>query len=332
MKPPFTLSPKMLDLCSRINRLLGLYEGVHLSKPEPKLRKANRVRTIQASLAIEGNTLDIDQITAILDGKKVFGSTREILEVQNAVKAYEQIQNFKPNSSKSLRRAHQILMTGLIPDAGKWRSSNVGIFQGSKVAHTTPQAKQVPELMEHLFEFLETDEETHPLILSAVFHYELEFIHPFSDGNGRIGRLWQNVLLSKYHELFEFTPIETVVRERQSEYYKSLGASDKKGEATPFIEFSLTTIHEALESLQATIRPAPLSVGARLEIAFEKFAGVSFTRKAYLSVFKSISTATASRDLAFGVEHGKIEKTGEKALTQYRFRKNHSKSRHSSGL
>jgi Fic family protein len=316
MEPPYTLSPKMLNLCSEINRLLGQYDGVHLSKPEPKLRKANRVRTIQASLAIEGNTLDLDQVTAILDGKKVLGPKRDILEVQNAVRAYEQIQKFKPTSSKSLRRAHEILMMDLIPDAGKWRHTNVGIFQGSKVAHTAPQAKRVPELMEQLFNFLKAKAETHPLIVSAIFHYELEFIHPFSDGNGRIGRLWQSVLLSKYHALFEFTPIETVIRERQSEYYNSLGASDKKGEATPFIEFSLTIIHEALESLQSTIRPPPLSAGARLEIACEKFAGDAFNRKAYLLIFKSISTATASRDLAFGVEHGIIEKTGEQALAK----------------
>jgi Fic family protein len=298
---------------------------VHLSKPEPKLRKANRVRTIQASLAIEGNTLNLDQVTAILDGKRVLGPKRDILEVQNAVRAYEQIANFKPTSSKSLRRAHEVLMTGLIPDAGKWRNSNVGIFHGSKVTHTAPQAKRVPELMEQLFDFLKTEAETHPLILSAVFHYELEFIHPFSDGNGRIGRLWQTVLLSKYHELFEFTPIETVVRERQSEYYSSLGASDMKGDATPFIEFSLTTILDALESLKAIIRPAPLSAGDRLQIACVKFASDSFTRKTYLSIFKSISTATASRDLAFGVEQRKLEKTGEKALAKYKFLKNSSK-------
>ena len=324
MKPPYTLSPKMVNLCSEISRLLGQYEGVHLSKPEPKLRRANRVKTIQASLAIEGNTLSLDQVTAIIDGKRVLGPARDILEVQNAVKAYEQISDFKPTSQKSLRRAHATLMTGLIPDAGKWRNSNVGIFQGSKLTHTAPQAKRVPELMEQLFDFLKTEKDTHPLILSAVFHYELEFIHPFSDGNGRIGRLWQTVMLSKYHELFEFTPIETVVRERQSEYYGSLGASDKNGDATPFIEFSLTTIFDALQSLKAVIRPAPLSAGARLQIAFGKFGADLFTRKTYLSIFKSISTATASRDLALGVELRQLEKTGEKAVAKYKFLKGRS--------
>ena len=325
MKPHYELTSKILNLCSKINRLLGQHEGVHLSKPQPRLRKANRVRTIQASLAIEGNTLNLDQVTAILDGKRVLGPKRDILEVQNAVRAYEQISDFKSKSSKSLRRAHEILMTGLIPDAGKWRQSNVGIFQGSKVTHTAPQAKRVPELMEQLFEFIKTDEETHPLVLSAVFHYELEFIHPFSDGNGRIGRLWQTVLLAKYHKLFEFTPIETVVRDRQSEYYSSLGASDKKGDATPFIEFSLATILESLTSLSATLRPEPLSAGSRLQIASENFGADFFTRKAYLAIFKSISTATASRDLAFGVEQKRIVKTGEKALAKYKFTNSGSK-------
>ena len=327
MKPPYQLTSKILNLCSEINRLLGQHEGVHLSAPEPKLRKANRVRTIQASLAIEGNTLDLDQVTAILDGKKVMGPKRDILEVQNAIRAYEQISDFKPKSSKSFRRAHEILMKGLVADAGKWRQSNVGIFQGSKVTHTAPQAKRVPELMEQLFEFIKTEEDTHPLILSAIFHYELEFIHPFSDGNGRMGRLWQTVLLSRYHPLFELTPVETVIRNRQSEYYSSLSTSDKKGEATPFIEFSLETILESLTSLNATVRPAPLSPVQRLQIAGEKLGTDTFTRKDYLGIFKSISTATASRDLAYGVTQKQIIKTGEKALAQYKFTKGDTKTR-----
>lgn len=320
MKPPFTLNAKMLRLCTEIARSLGRLEGLHVAKPEPKLRKSNRVRTIQASLAIEGNTLALDQVTAILEGKRVIGPSREILEVQNAIKAYDQITSYNPHSAKSLKEAHGILMRDLVEDAGKWRTKNVGIFQGDKVAHAAPQAKRVSDLMDQLFAFVKGDKETHPLILSAVFHYELEFIHPFSDGNGRIGRLWQTTLLTKFHPIFEFTPLESVIRNRQEAYYQALGLSDKAADASPFIEYSLETISEALEDLGSAIRPEPLSAEDRLEIAREQFRDRSFSRKDYLAIFKAISTATASRDLAHGVQEKILEKAGEKALASYRFK------------
>lgn len=320
MKPPFTLNPKMLRLCTEIARSLGRLEGLHVAKPEPKLRKSNRVRNIQASLAIEGNTLALDQVTAILEGKRVIGPSREILEVQNAINAYDQITSYTPHSAKSLKEAHGILMRDLVEDAGKWRTKNVGIFQGDKVAHAAPQAKRVPDLMEQLFAFVKGDEETHPLILSAVFHYELEFIHPFSDGNGRIGRLWQTTLLTKFHPIFEFTPLESVIRNRQEAYHKALGLSDKAADASPFIEYSLETISAALEDLGSAIRPEPLSAADRLEIAREQFRDRSFSRKDFLAIFKAISTATASRDLAHGVQEKILEKAGEKALASYRFK------------
>lgn len=320
MRPPYTISSKMLRLCTEIARSLGRYEGFHVAKPEPKLRRSNRVRTIQASLAIEGNTLALDQVTAILDGKRVLGSQREILEVQNAIKAYEQIPTYRAHSAKSLKEAHAILMNGLMTDSGKWRSKNVGVFQGAKVAHAAPQAKRVPELMDQLFAFVKSETETHPLILSATFHYELEFIHPFSDGNGRIGRLWQTTLLTRFHPLFEFTPIESVIRDRQEAYYKALGLADKAGDASPFIEFSLETIGEALEELNAGLRPEPLTLESRLAIAREQFRDQSFSRKDYLAVFKTISTATASRDLAHGVKQALLARVGEKSLAIYKFK------------
>lgn len=319
MKPPYSISVKMLSLCTEIARSLGQYEGLHISKPEPKLRRSNRVRTIQASLAIEGNTLALDQVTAILDGKKVVGSKIEILEVQNAIKAYDRIPTYKPYSATSLKEAHAILMQGLIADAGKWRNQNVGIFQGEKVAHAAPQAKRVPELMDRLFSFIKAEKETHPLILSAIFHYEIEFIHPFTDGNGRIGRLWQTTLLTRFHPIFEFIPIESVIKTRQAEYYKSLSLSDKAGDASLFIEFSLETIREALEQMNVAIRPEPLTGDGRLNIAREHFGDRFFSRKDYLAVFKTISTATASRDLAQGVQRHMLKKSGQKALATYKF-------------
>lgn len=320
MKPPYSLTSKILSLCTDIALSLGLFEGHFISKPEPKLRKSNRVRTIQASLAIEGNTLALDQVTAIFDGKKVVGPRREILEIQNAIKAYDKISSFKPYSAKSLLGAHHILMDGLIEDAGKWRTKNVGVFQGEKVAHAAPQAKRVPQLMEQLFAFIKSEKATHVLILSAVFHYELEFIHPFSDGNGRIGRLWQTTVLRKFHPIFEFTPIESAVRDRQEDYYKTLGLSDKAGDAGPFIEFSLETILAALTSLKAEVRATPLTAEDRLEIGKNRFAGRSFSRRDYLELFKAMSTATASRDLALGVRLRILQKTGDKAQATYVFR------------
>ena len=319
MRPPFTLNLKLLNLCTEIARLLGRLEGLHVSKPAPKLRKSNRVRTIHGSLAIEGNTLALDQVTAILEGKRVLGSHREILEVQNALKAYDQISKYVPHSTKSLKHAHNILMHDLVEDAGKWRSKNVGIFHGDKVKHAAPQAKLVPLLMDKLFAFVKSDKETHPLIRSAVFHYELEFIHPFSDGNGRMGRLWQTTLLAKFHPVFEFTPLESVIRSRQEDYYKALGLSDKAADAGPFVEFSLETIFQALEDLSSAIRPEPISVTDRLEIAREQFRARHFSRKDYLSIFKALSTATASRDLAHGVRNNILKMMGEKARTSYRF-------------
>lgn len=319
MKPPYSISSKMLILCMEIASSLAQCEGLHISKPQPKLRKSNRARTIKASLEIEGNTLEIDQVTALLEGKKVVGPKREILEVQNAISAYDQISSYKPHAAKSLKDAHAILMQGLIRDAGQWRSKNVGVFQGSKVAHTAPQAKRVPVLMDQLFAFLKMEKETHPLIVSAVFHYELEFIHPFADGNGRIGRLWQTTLLTKFHPIFEFTPIESVIRDRQDAYYKTLGQSDKAGESNPFIEFSLETINEALNELKAALRPAPLSAENRLSIAKIHFQDRSFSRKDYLALFKTMSTATASRDLALGVQLKVLKKSGLKAMATYQF-------------
>lgn len=319
MKPPYEITPLVLNLCSEITLLLGKLEGLHISKPEPKLRKSNRVRTIQASLAIEGNTLELGQITAILEGKKVLGTRKEILEVHNAVNVYNQMMSLKPFQTFSFLKAHLLLMKGLIPDAGQWRSGNVGIFHGDRVAHAAPQAKRVPELMNQLFSFAKTEKQIHPLVLSALFHYEVEFIHPFSDGNGRMGRLWQSVILSHYHPFFEFTPVESVVKERQSEYYNALGNSDKKGSATPFIEFSLATIQNALESLLPQLRQEPMTAKGRLDIARNFFAKKEFSRKDYLSLFKTISTATASRDLVFGIKEKELKKTGDRALTRYRF-------------
>lgn len=304
---------------SRIERLIGRIEGFEQPKPQPHLRKSNRVRTIQGSLAIEGNTLDLDQITALLEGKRVIGRKGEIQEVLNAIKVYEGMADFDPVSSKSLLKAHRIMMDGLIANAGKWRTQNVGILKGSAISHIAPKADRVPYLMEDLVKFLK-DETTHPLVRSCMFHYELEFIHPFQDGNGRIGRFWHTLLLYHYHPAFEFIPIESIIREHQQQYYDALEASDRSGDSTAFVDFSLGIIHEALEQFISSFIPKPLTADERLTRAKEHFSRQTFSRKDYRELFKTLSTATASRDLKQASDNGLVKKSGDKALTLYRFR------------
>ena len=319
MRPPFSITAKMLDEISRIERLIGRIEGLDHPKPQPHLRKSSRVRTVQGSLAIEGNTLDLDQVTALLEGKRVIGRREEILEVLNAIKVYDRMAGFSPHSSKALLKAHRIMMESLIPDAGKWRTKNVGIMKGSAVSHIAPRAGRVPFLMDDLFRFLK-DDPTHPLIRSCVFHYELEFIHPFQDGNGRIGRFWHSLLLYRYHPTFEFIPVESIIRAHQKSYYDALEKSDKAGDSTPFVEFALSMIHRALEDFLENFAPKPLTAAERLENARSHFEKMEFSRKDYLNLFKTISTATASRDLKQGVEGGLLLSKGDRALTVYFFK------------
>lgn len=318
MQPPFQLTQEILHAVGRIERLIGRIEGLEQPKPQPHLRKSNFVRTIQGSLAIEGNTLDLGQVTALLEGKRVIGRKEEIREVLNAIKAYEGLAKFDPFCVKSLLKAHRIMMDGLIPDAGKWRSGNVGILKGSALSHIAPKADRVPYLMEDLLHFLRS-EETHPLIRSCIFHYELEFIHPFHDGNGRMGRFWHTLLLYRYHPAFEFIPIESLIREHQQEYYAALEASDRSGESTAFVYFSLRIIHQSLEEFFSSFAPQPLTAHERLARAKQHFAEGEFSRKNYRELFKTISTATASRDLKQGNEEGLLCRSGDKALTVYRF-------------
>ena len=319
MNPPFSITPEILRFVGEIERLIGRIEGFEQTKPQPHLRKANRVRTIQGSLAIEGNTLDLDQVTALLEGKRVIGRKEEIQEALNAIATYDLMAKFDPFSPESLLEAHQTMMDQLIPDPGKWRTRNVGILEDSKVGHIAPKAERVPHLMDDLFRFLRTNGYT-PLIRSRVFHYELEFIHPFQDGNGRIGRFWQTLLLYHYHPAFEFIPIESLIREHQQEYYAALEASDRSGDSTAFVHFSLGIILKSLEDFVSSFSPKPLSASERLSRAKEHFVHREFSRKLYLELYKAISTATASRDLKQAVEAGILSRSGEKSLTLYRFR------------
>jgi Fic family protein len=212
-----------------------------------RLRHINRIRTIRGSLAIEGNTLSEAQITAILEGKRVIAPPREVQEVKNALSAYDRFDTWKPKAEKDLLEAHRILMSGLIDEAGLYRHGGVGVMAGQQVIHMAPPADRVPHLMSDLFGWLATTD-AHPLIASSVFHYEFEFIHPFADGNGRMGRLWQSLILARWNPLFADIPVESLLFEHQAEYYLAIQESTQKTDSAPFIAFMLWMILDAVTS------------------------------------------------------------------------------------
>ncbi|MFA4873841.1 MAG: Fic family protein [bacterium] len=318
-KPPYSFTEKIFILSSDIERILGRYEGIMTPRPSVKLRRSSRIKTIQGSLEIEGNKLTQEQVTAILDGKRVLGPQRDILEVKNAIRLYDQAASFNILSEKAFRKAHAVLMEGLVKNPGKWRTGNIGVIDGSKVKHIAPKPTMVAGLISDLFEYLKAEEKKKYLISSCVFHYELEFIHPFEDGNGRMGRFWQHLILAKYHPLFEYVPVESVIRDNQEGYYSVLEQSDKIGESTAFIEFCLKAILDSLAKFVDELKPEPLTAESRLAIARDKFGKQWFSRKDYIAFFKTISTATASRDMLAGITSDMLQKRGEKAVTEYRF-------------
>lgn len=315
MNPPYQITPEILKLIASVSEKLGQINAKYLDKPSVKLRKENQIKTIHSSLSIEGNTLTTDQITALLDKKRVIGPEKDVNEVLNAINVYQRLNSFNPTISISFLKAHEMLMNGLISDNGKYRTSGVGIVSGNQMAHMAPPSENVPYLMNDLFDFLKESNEI-ALIKSCVFHYEMEFIHPFMDGNGRMGRLWQTLLLMQDYPVFEFIPFENIIHKTQNEYYQALSASDKLGASTPFIEYMLQVINNALHIMLES-SPQILSAEDRLRYFVERCKS-EFSRKDYLSVFKEISTATASRDLKLGIELGMFEKEGDKIKTIYR--------------
>ena len=239
--PPYKITPRIIDLVSRISEAVGGF----YAQEALRLHRINRIKTIQGSLAIEGNTLSTDQITAILDGKSVIAPINEVQEVRNAIKAYQLLGELNPNSINDLLKAHFTMEVGLIDDAGSFRTKDVGVASGEDIIHYAPPAIRVPQLMDDLFEWLGQTEE-HPLIKSCIFHYEFEFIHPFSDGNGRTGRLWQTLILSRWRSVFTNLPIENLVYKYRKEYYQAIAVSGGEDGCTPFIEFILKVIDETL--------------------------------------------------------------------------------------
>lgn len=316
--PPFDIRSDILTLSQKISRELGRISGSKKESVPVILRRINSFKTIQASLAIEGNTLGIEQISAIFEGKRVVGPKRDIEEARNALEVYAKLANFNPLLIEDLLKAHSILMKDLINESGRFRSAGVGVFDGSCVVHMAPPPKMVPELMEKLFAFINSHDDLPWLIKACIFHYELEFIHPFSDGNGRMGRLWQHLLLIKEDPIFEYVPVETLVRENQKEYYDILGQCDKEGTSNKFIVFSLEQILAALVSFQTQAKRAE-GPEERLALARFKLGLQLFSRKDYLQIHDDISTATASRDLEYGVKCNMIKQEGSKNQARYHF-------------
>ena len=248
-KPPFSISDKTINLIADISAQIERYAIRMEQEDGLLLRKINRIKTIQGSLAIEGNTLGTDQITAILEGKNVMGTMREIQEVKNAIKTYDAFSTFDAYKQADLLRAHGLLMEALVDHHGKYRRGNVGVFAGDKPIHVAPPEDRVPILMDDLFAWLTTST-NHLLIKSCVFHYEFEFIHPFMDGNGRMGRLWQSLLLAKLHPVFEYLPVENMVFKNQQLYYKAINNSTVATDSGIFVEFMLGEILTTLKNRQ----------------------------------------------------------------------------------
>ena len=260
--PPFAVTSEIVILVSEISELVGAITTWENMNANPQLRRDRRIRTIHASLAIENNSLSLDQVTAIINGKRILGAPGEIQEVKNAYEAYEHSLGFDPCSVSDLLKAHKILMRDLVDEAGVFRSGGVGVFAGGNLIYMAPPASLVSGQVEALLHWLQQDN-AHPLIKSCVFHYEFEFIHPFTDGNGRMGRMWQTLYLSRWKPLFAWLPVETLIRERQDAYYAVLGASNRAANATPLIEFLLMVIRDALREIADS---SPIGIHASKQV------------------------------------------------------------------
>ena len=248
--PPYEITNNILDLIASIMKKIGKLDNYKDLDKMPILRRNNRIHSIHSSLAIEENSLSFKEVKDIIDGKIVIGDQKEIQEVKNAYNAYKMMKEVNPYSLKDLKKIHGIITFLTVKDSGNFRTHNEGVFDGDKCIHVCPKPEMVNNLMEQLFNWMkENKDKVHPLILSSVFHYEFVFIHPFSDGNGRTVRLWQNILLANWENIFEYVPIESQIKEYQEEYYFVINECNIKGDATSFIEFMLKMIDEVLNNL-----------------------------------------------------------------------------------
>jgi len=304
--PPYTITSKILKLSTRISEELTKLQFNKASKVNPMLRKKNRIKTLAGTLEIEGNFLGEEKITAILDGKKVLGTVKEVAEVNGAIKAYERLDEYKYDELDDLFLAHKILMGEILSSAGSFRGVNVQVGE-----HIAPQPSMVNDLMTNLFAWLKNSDE-HMLLKSCIFHYEFEFIHPFSDGNGRIGRLWQSVILNSFNPIFSLLPTESIVRDHQEEYYKAIENSTELGESTPFIEFMLEMI---LQSMQKVKNDVPINVPKDVPIKrLNKIIELVIENRditiAQLANMLEVSDKTIKRDIAKLKEQNRLTRVG----------------------
>lgn len=317
-RPPYEIDEYLRKLLAQVARLIGQLEGVQILQTNIRLRRENKIKSLHSSLAIEGNSLSLEQVTDIINKKMVWGPAKDILEVKNAIQVYDAMERFSAGNEDDLLQAHGMLMTGLINDAGRYRNSAVGVVDGEKVIHIAPPANRVPALMGDLFHYLnEWEEDT--IIKSCVFHYEFEFIHPFSDGNGRMGRLWQTMILKEHYPVLQFLPLENIIHRRQQAYYDALRHSQSLGNSNPFIAYALESLIIALEE-QLEVKNVQSNPHDRLNAYREHIGTDGFSRSDYQSFYKTIAPATATRDLRMGVDEGLLDKTGALRTTRYRFK------------
>ncbi len=312
--PPFTITNKILNLVSQITECITKLEILEPKSISPTLRKVNKIKTITGTLEIEGNSLGIEKVTAILEGKKVLGTQKEIAEVKGTIKVYDELENFDYKNIDDILLAHKMLMGDILTKAGTFRVSDVGVGSSGGVVHVAPPSSQVPNLMYNLFGWLESSD-IHPLIKSSVFHYEFEFIHPFIDGNGRIGRLWQSLILYEWKTIFTGIPVESVVRDAQEAYYEALEKSGSLGESTPFIEFMLEAILLTCNKVLIKGKNVPLNVPKnvplkRLDQIIRFIKENKDVTIEQLAPMCGVSAKTIKRDIAKLKEMNKIQRMG----------------------
>ena len=310
-KPPFEINEKIMSDVIEIAELVGRVSITKQLSLNPTLRRTNRIRTIYSSLAIEQNTLDIDQVTAVLSGKHIIAPPKDIAEVKNAYEIYECMDSLNPYSIDDILKAHSIMVKGLVNECGEFRSGQVGIVDNNgKILHFGTLPQYIPKLVSELLEWVETSN-IHMLIKSCVFHYEFELIHPFADGNGRIGRLWHTLLLSKWNSLFAWLPIESIIHDNQKEYYDAINNSNSNGESTAFIEFMLSVIKQAL--LEASEMTIPsYTTNNKNDLRLNKINEFLNTNEYIMNNdvqnLLNVSSATATRILTSLANSGKLKR------------------------
>ncbi len=304
--PPYKITSKILKLSTQISEELTKLQFTGIEKVNPMLRKKNRIKTLAGTLEIEGNFLGEEKITSIIEGKRVLGSVKELSEVRGAIKAYEKLDKYKYDELDDLLFAHKILMDEILTSAGSFRSANVQVGN-----HIAPQPNMINDLMTKLFSWLK-DSDEHMLLKSCIFHYEFEFIHPFSDGNGRIGRLWQSVILNSYNPIFSLLPTESIVRDHQEEYYKAIEDSTEQGESTTFVEFMLEMIWQSVQNIKNDV---PTNVPKNIPIKrLDKIIEIISENRditiAELSVLLEVTDKTIKRDIAKLKEQNRLIRVG----------------------